>query len=129
MKLQDQVCTLDQAKKLVEFGVGCNSHFCYWNNKLTETEKAKSSYKKHNMEMIKCFPAYTVAELGVLLIYCINDVNIYIDKTADGEYWKQVELFNGPKLGKLFKTEAQARAEALIWLLENKYLNVEDIRL
>lgn len=71
MKLEDQVCSLELAKKLEELKIPQES-WCYWVNNIRDDENAKGSfidlwnggYKPTNMP---CWSAFTVAELLDLL--------------------------------------------------------------
>lgn len=64
MKLQDQVCTLEQAKRLAELGVvQGGSTFYFDKHELFINSHTNTGYY-HNPQF--CFSAFTVAELGVM---------------------------------------------------------------
>jgi hypothetical protein len=79
MKLEDQVCTLEQAKRLKELGVRQDASYAAWlkNNCQEETEflcwpviSPGVSHKGYSSPAKGClegFSAFTVAELGVMM--------------------------------------------------------------
>ncbi len=111
MKLRYQVNTLKQGNKLAKLGVKAESYFVWahfpydddkrkWN--LFEREESVADIKRG---LIDCFyPAYSCAELGVLL----------------GEY-------NCQSLGDIL--EAKLRADKLIYLLEQELIKPEELKL
>ena len=126
MKLEDQVCSLEYAKRLKELGVKQDSLF-YWSIK--DNNIIFSGY---------CFPeeiniknycsAFSVAELVEMLPDSLpmktatEEVkNIIYGKSkgihgiAYGEGHKMFPIFND-------KTEANVRAKMLIYLIENKII-------
>lgn len=126
MKIEDHVCSFEQAKKLKELGVKEPALF-YWSIDKTTKEKAL----KHQLTMspqvqnvtgkyFDRYSAYTVAELGVLL----PDYIVKTEKTYECILRWSDEIYHIMR----FKSEmlAHAMADALIWLIENKYIDVED---
>ena len=141
MKLEDQVCTFEQSLKLAELGVALPTTF-YWSAKgkdRSDPAAFKLTIKEENDETADtCYSAFTTAELGILLPYELNleDEDLYIQGTIGnrrGEFyyiWFQSSLDNVE--WELFPaierdTEAQARADALIWLIENEFVRVADL--
>ena len=138
MKIENQVCTIDQAKKIKALGVDLKTYFSWVNNgddnpsyevlpTLQITDPSKTIY-----------PAPTVAELGDLLPSSVSleDEDLFIQGSLGnrkGEFhyiWFQSSLDNVE--WELFPaverdTEAEARCEALIWLLENDFVTKEDL--
>lgn len=118
MKVEEQVCSLIQAKKLKELGIEQNSLF-YW---IDRGNDSKVLYGQ-NVEFLNSLPivsAFTVAELGELL-----PTETYTQRTGsnNSEYANWEFTDDGNELGMgAFKTEAQARATLLIYLLENKLI-------
>jgi len=133
MRLEDQVCSLELAKRLRELGVKQESLFWWvlvnpetnqW--ELTAKENSKSFTSSHKIS------AFTVAELGEMLPWAFW-------KDSE-EYWLVVErLSNGwwirydknDKKSKTIatavdKTETNARAKMLIYLLENKVTDLQE---
>jgi len=147
MKIENQVCTLEQAKKLNKLGVkqGCSLFFFdTWmadKNKLQfNSSHSDGDYK----DAQSCFSAFSVAELGVML-----PMNLFSeDKKYSTEVYKydvsdEQELENivwSASYSEPFQlyakslilcepnlTQAQAMAELLIKVIELKYDNVESI--
>jgi hypothetical protein len=120
MKLEDQVCSLDLAKKLKDFGVKQDSLFSYVNI---------DGKGEHFVYFIENFPeaceyegepisAFTVAELGEIIskksdyfdLFCtISDIGYKIYEKYDSNSTEPL-IFE-------FK-EADARAKMLIFLIE-----------
>jgi hypothetical protein len=130
MNLEDQVVSLELAKRLKELGANQESLF-YWvkeddpyiwynsNNYPIKTEKLYNA-------------AYTVSELGLFLPHGLNkdgeDYYLFIMKLDNWHICYTRE--NGDKEPLFwFKDdkEADARAKMLIHLLENNIIKVEDI--
>lgn len=131
MKQEDKVPLREQCQKLVELGVILKTEKQwislggYW--------KIVSSSKNNELAILRGFiiPAPDVAELGALLPGNIRRYELKCVK-EDGEwhieYYEDDECNPGHLiLDFYFKSEAQARCEALIWLLENKHLKMEDL--
>jgi hypothetical protein len=128
--IEEQLCSLEQAKKLVKLGLRTPTIFYYT---VDITSKRRRIRYGHDLQAVntsdfnevcyKFYPAYTVAELGVLLPsdifvdgYCVFEME-QLGKHEPHWLWR----------GEEYNTEAQARAEALIWLIENDYLKAEDL--
>lgn len=137
MKLEDQVCSYEQAAELDHLIKEKDSCF-YWcgdSSKavLMSSENlmaADEASMLRSLDYIQ-FPAYTVAELGEMLgryqVVKVKDIEV------EEEYWAITDLdidFNITWMSGEFddKRENEARAEALIFLLENKR-TLEDIKL
>lgn len=135
MELKDQVCTLEQAKRLKELGVDSKSLFYHIDNRIPHVgyegikPRANLTVKAIEVGVVKYYAAYTASELGELLgefVECIN-------KTPSG-FWRASH--EHPTIDKrernfgtgttLYETahdtEASARAAMLIYLLENKLI-------
>jgi hypothetical protein len=141
MKLEDKVPTLEQCKKLVELEV------------MLETEKrwcgirwfhATNNYEwvltSGNLMSRNHVPAPDVAELGILL-------PVTFKKDKINYYFKTKHWLTGWHAGYIYEdkffdtvneetlvykhaeTEAQARCAALIWLIENSYIKLEELKL
>lgn len=134
MNLEDQVCSIFLGKRLQNLGVNLRSKW-YWHPAPSGDGEIMQLWPKEMM-IVKNhigIPAYSVAELGVLLpeIIEIDGHECYYESgkvIGEGEYWVG---WQGEITGYNIKgdTEAQARAEALIWLLENKYVNPKELKL
>ena len=149
MKLEQQVVSLDLAKRLKELGAKQESLF-WWldNGSLNElcyktpiafVLKNGSEIATHivDREMPKLYSAFTVAELGEML-----PVEIYFEISPKdsfrgraewciykfGNCWSLVLEECSDREGKLYEdiradTEADVRAKMLIYLLENKLID------
>jgi len=125
MKLEDQVCSLELAKKLKGFGVKQDSYF-YW----TKTVAGKR-WKVFTVDYLKHFhkyeeerySAFTVAELGEMLPdYC--DFTQKHTNVNTKEVWYRC-YYEGTNFWFDEKTEAEARAKMLIYLLETGFIKNE----
>ncbi len=116
MKLEKQVTSLKLSKKLKELGVKQESLWC-WINMYPSGGDTDDFYTLElgHRENSKSYSAFTVAELGEKL------------KKYDIDYWYSYPDFR-LKLSKEVDTqgrdenEANARAEMLIYLIENKLI-------
>jgi len=115
MKLENQVVSLELAKKMFELGFKQGGHY-WWRIyiKSNEATFTTDDYCKSNPKDYTHYVAYTVAELGEMLGWAYRSgktgVNTYMCNDNFGD--KGIEA----------DTEANARAKMLIWLKENKSL-------
>lgn len=135
MKLSEQVCTLEQAKKLYALGVERRSLFYHFHGRI-EHEAFGSEY----------YSAFTVAELGVMLQKGEIGIPVYESEintssetftTVSIETWITPNIFNCAIVNKEFpdrvykecksRYEAEARAAMLIYLLENNLVTPAEI--
>lgn len=121
LPLEKQVCSLDLAKRLKELGVKQESLF-WWNNQHDGWEI------NENRKNFESASAFTVAELGELAIKESNVVWCLFHNVKNG-IWLIYETgimgyCTGKKLEFTADTEANVRAKILIYLLENKLLEV-----
>lgn len=145
MKINDQVSTIWQGSCLAKFGIKSEGHFWHYQEKTpTNPNMALYGYKQENMpwsisltgrpgrlsgnqnSMFKEYPAFTVAELGVMLPnstiridgkdYIINTYKIgniaYCEMRRPGHN----EIINEHTGA----TEAEARADMLIFGIRRK---------
>jgi hypothetical protein len=134
MNIENQVCTLEQAKRLKELGIETEAAFYHIDNSIIGYEGIKlrvllNQSKKTGIPIdsgaIKYFPAFTVAELGEMLP---ERYNTFRDSISTGHgktiYWAgfddEDEQFPWQETGPDYKTEAECRAAMLIKLLEDK---------
>ncbi len=123
MKLKDQVCSLEFAKKLKELGVEQKSLYC-WSNAEWD-ERGRESRRKVWGVREKAIPepeysisAFTVAELGELLPFSqVNKQYCRSVRQKLGSYSCEYETLTKSEFF-IADTEADARAKMLIWLLE-----------
>jgi hypothetical protein len=130
MKLQDQVCTINQAKRLKELGVFQESLF-YHHPKFETPALGEASVKKHGTQykvtQVKkdtavALSAFTVAELGVMHD-CFS--------VTPGQFETEGKFgFPGGKVkgeNDYFPTEAQARAQWIIIALEKGWTTADQV--
>ena len=115
MRLEDQVVSLELAKKLKELGAKQESAF-YWsriNGKFVQLlAERECQYELTENDGVERFSAYTVAELGQELI-------IGTDTMWDGQKW-QVSFGDHERAWSVRDdSEADARAKMLVYLIEN----------
>lgn len=119
MELEDQVCLLDQAKKLKELGVAQLTLFTWKVNNVqsvvTTTPMAYWIDKYAPQIGNTYYAAFTVAELSIMLL---EYAETYF---TEGGKWRIGDAdFD-------FDTQAEASAGRLIYLIENDILTVEEI--
>ena len=117
MKLTDQVISLEHAQRLKELGVEQESlwyHFLIHNN-WHVMEKRMPAFR--NIVPNKQISAFTVAELGEMLP---DSASSYKDDCEFKWLCDVVDIGGrGYRTHSGADTEANARAKALIWLIEN----------
>ena len=115
--MENQVCSLDLARKLKELGVKQESLF-YYQGQQKEFDKGFGYIlelgKVLNWKGAVFLSAFTVAELGEM-IYPIFFSGI--SKRSDGTWGIESEHYE------VRTTEADARAKVLIYLIENKLIS------
>jgi hypothetical protein len=122
MKLEQQVCSLELAKRLKELGVKQES-LVKWD---TLGDHAELSYGYSTYPGLVRYAAFTVAELGEMLPEAflwegVTQVGLHCGKYTGGWHvyyksaGKRIHYEDG-------KTEVAARAKMLIYLLENKLI-------
>lgn len=124
MTLEQQVCSLESAKRLKELGVKQESYFIYdavWG--ANEVESWEIRHGSLSTEPEEVYSAFTVAELGEMFIGQI----VNFEHRKDGKY--RVWWYGSPKTMVEQQihnidadTEAEARAKMLIYLLENNLI-------
>ena len=130
MKLEDQVCSLELAKKLKELGVKQNSLWGWRGSSISACLIKNSDSRLY--EHPNHYSAFTVAELGEKLpleVLIEDRFCKFVTYTSHikSEKWN---IFYGSKKGKYpFRVaiiEADARAKMLVYLLENKLMEVNN---
>ena len=116
MKIEDQICTLLQAKRLNELGViQGKSVFYYDTSPAVKISYNRSTQNPGYFYSNSCFSAFTVSELSVMLL---EYAETYFSKNGT---WQIGDAdWN-------FTTQAKASADRLIYLLENDILTVEEV--
>lgn len=135
MKIEDQCCTLEQAKKLEELGVVQESWFCFKTtlNKETVIDIA-APYFVHRYSIAKPhISAFTVAELGLLLPDAIKTnsniqyADLTIVKDTDDAWTVGYKTNDEWYYGHGDDTLAKAMAEMLIRVIEKDKTTVEEV--
>lgn len=143
MKLENQVCTLKQAKRLRELGIAKESLFCYVSENLGNFEVVAtfgyswSDFPDYSSYKHKYF-AYTVAELGVMLpdFQHQNGKGFWISfPSHSSDIMKWIGAVETPNRDHsetirhriVHDTEAQARAAMLIYLIENNHITPDEV--
>ena len=136
MTLEQQVCSLELAKRLKELGVKQESHFV-WHREGSLASVELNDEKNYPLGVERC-AAFTVAELGGMLPAEINipfkngkprAVNNSL-KAYFGVGRSEVHLYYAKPAGTneyvhmKGASEADARAMMLIYLLENKLITL-----
>jgi hypothetical protein len=122
LELEKQVCSFELAKKLGELGVPQESLF-YWGNTIGQTDQTcwriYSKEQKENFDtMMEYYSAYTVAELGKM----ISDKQPLPEMNIVGDWCWGNLLFE-------MCSEADARAELLIFLIEKNIIDIKILQL
>ncbi len=125
MKLKNQVCSLELSKKLKELGVEQESLF-YWVENYPGVWNIRYEREKVYHTFVS---AFTVAELGERLPFGV--MSIHIDTRFNKDYaelkggdWFCRNETRGKRKYIYAKTEADARAKMLIYLIENKLIKI-----
>jgi hypothetical protein len=137
MKLEQQVCSLDLAKRLKELGCKQDEREYYW---LRAVEDRKEHFiLKYNLFAVRepgRVAAFTVAELGEMLPPCIEpeegtdswlDIRKLENEVTDGG-WRVSYVDAGNEDDEdpdmTAATFAEAMAKMLVYLLENKLIQL-----
>lgn len=121
MKLKDQVCSLELAKKLKELEVKQESLWYYENGELFIWDDSGNPELEPDWD--NCFSAFTIAELGEIMKGKGMGVTAY-STLGRGEWWVRggtwdvgSQKYEGLETDKIW---ANALAKMLVYLLENK---------
>lgn len=133
MNLEDQVVSLELAKRLKELGVEQESYF-YWLTSIHHGDELINSNKLLDEKAypVKQYSAFTVGELGFILRKCEEKIkNHEVGYYTTYGYFKVVikpSRFTGKESFCVrCINEANARAQAIIYFLENELIKVEDL--
>jgi hypothetical protein len=121
MKIENQVCTLEQAKKLKELGVTAEPLFWYVIDidPITPLDIIQK-WQHSNFDQCEKYSAFTVAELGVMIDW--NHVSQSGPYKEDQHFYCFTHLQDYSD-----KNEAIVRADMLIYLLENHLTTPEEV--
>lgn len=135
MKLEHQVASLELSKRLEKLGVKQESYFVWWYTEAMSTdvkyfpgidwEKREWKLKPRADDMKdsgRDIAAFTVAELGEMFTgYCFSRRTYSSAKDENWLCrWQNVHGINEKEL--YGRSEADARAKMLVYLLENKLI-------
>ena len=146
MKLQDQVSSLELSKRLKELGVKQESFWCWVEDERKSTEFPagwilENTQSIKSINIVDFYSAFTVAELGEMLPEELRKDNVHLSlliqkihignkKFPDYGKWGVCYL-NMPSSSNVLHsevdTEADARAKMLIYLIENKLVDVKTL--
>jgi hypothetical protein len=127
MKLEEQVVSLELAKKLKELGVKQESLF-YWKSFYTG-DAVLVTGKPQKSNKYNSYSAFTVAELGEMLPWLVEvaEQGYFLNMVKNGKKeWQWdvwYELDDDILESVEAESEANARASMLIYLLENNLIN------
>ena len=134
MKLENQVTNLELSKKLKELGVEQNSYFYYWGRNKDILSFKHGAYRLQAVnegdftlmpESAELVSAFTVAELGEMLPSWIENLHeLTIHHLSIG--WNVEYVSRNDELYREFAqdTLVDAMAKMLIYLIENKLINI-----
>lgn len=134
MKVEDQVCSLELAKKL--FRLGFKHKFPpsifvweYINDDCYTVKYVPYAVVPSYYNNVTWMPAFTVAELGNLLPPSTQPLTYWISKistSCENSLWQSDIIFNRKSLSIFWdKTEANVRAKMLIFLIENGHIKTD----
>lgn len=127
MKLEDQVISLEIAKKLKELGVKQESLW-YWFLLESGGIFIGQEYEVKNIDRNFIKSAYTVAELGEMLPMRLRlkDYDYWLRTSKGKGNWDAryvaYHKYESPFCYRQADTEANARGAMLVYLLENKLI-------
>lgn len=135
MKIEKQVCTLEQAKKLVQLGLYAPSAFLYFKATSHAGIVLGDGYKRqiwivtgvpYDDEEINITPAYTAAEL-IKMNGGNSGIETGATKEDKGKFYMQTGGFgeDNKPVFTFYESFAEASAAKLINALENEWLDVE----
>lgn len=122
MKLEDQVCSLDLAKRLAKLGVDTESYFSWMEH--GEGPETLHVRKNEVTPYTYEYPAFTVAELGEMLPTRVKGTILVTGHLHDG-WTLQYRLHDSIVHEIRDLKEADARAKMLIYLIENGQVKTE----
>lgn len=122
VKLEDQVCSLELARRLKELGVKQESMFAWHSYHLVSKSMSERWEVRRGKSYVKKgYSAFTVAELGEILFSNGNAFTTYGYPKTLKEWTIQykTEGYPGLTYSEKGQTEADARSKMLIHLVEN----------
>jgi hypothetical protein len=127
MKIEKQCCSFDLSVKLNELGITQHSNF-YWKQNEIQTVVTERQMKEWIEKYLPIcndyYSAFTVAELGMMITDTIIGSSFWLRNFHS----MNIQLLNG-NMKHDFKaeTEADCRAKCLIFLIEQRFVKLEDV--
>lgn len=127
MKIE-QICTsLTISRRLKELGVKQESYFSWvkYMYKGGSDFRLEQNRMSDESEKYDC-SAFTASELGIYLPNTINGKDFFVDRFHDLWLYGYFDIYEDDK--NYQKTEADARGELLIWLIENNLIDNSEVK-
>jgi hypothetical protein len=124
MKIEQQVCSLELAKRLKELGVKQESICAYYRRHKNAPYVLEAGGMMDADDKDGWISAFTVAELGEMLPMAILYKYVLDQLKTETGYRLVYRDENDIECATFASTEADARAKMLIYLLENKLLTL-----
>ena len=124
MEIEEQVCSLESAKRMKELGFPQKAYWSWYTN-ADNAELIHNPNGYRGME-VKTFDAYTVAETGEMLPNFVSEKDFIRFYKHYDKWVCYLEDRDGyRKIGRGFvnNKEAEVRAKMLIYLAENSFIN------
>jgi hypothetical protein len=107
-KFENQVCSYALSKELSNYSIEIEPCFYWFRTRKTSKPILVNYDSEFVLEKDKIYPAYTVAELGELLLKIVHEYSVYI-------YNKEYKVFNGND--EFGPSEALTEANLRAWML------------
>lgn len=107
-KFENQVCSYPLSQELSKFQIEIEPCFYWFRTRKTSKPILITYDSEFVFEKDKIYPAYSVAELGELLLNIVHKYSVYI-------YPKQYNIFNGND--EFGSCEATTEADLRAWML------------
>lgn len=120
MKIDNQVCTLEQADKLKQLGIAQEGYLCYTGDGVKTDIELTTDFEAREMAAYiyrDRTSAFTVAELCIMALCDAAEKSGYNTKWSKGEF---LILYQGSTINR-FTNQAQALAYLLILLIEKGF--------
>ena len=123
--IENEVCSLENAKKLAELGVVRESLFFWELNKANKYFPGRVTFGDPSVDNSWSipYPAYTVAELGRML----PDVIRGYKQLTIRKFGEEFEISYPHNVGFLNESLKESMSIMLIWLIKNKHVDVKEL--
>lgn len=135
MKIENQVCTYKQAKRLRALGINVPAYYIWWKDwryeQIVLRPYSSPGYSLGGAEKEKTSAwAYSVTEIGVMLPDEIKREGALLFHWSDNCFGEGVRLhfpnLYKPEIQGGYESEAECRADTLIYLIENNYITAAE---